>query len=294
MPYGSTIRLGVLMKTIESLSDYLLNSIFKHHCYNKNGPERISDPFYQEKGIEVSGMHIDHIQSMIDDGKYYQDDNIEGDDNDYLGSFKSFSSPALITLNVSNLSNFVKYLIKNNILQSLDCYNRIIPCNGLRALIWLTILKTYIHECIHYFVAIENKINKSPLSISKLEEEAVAVSFSYHIIANYTIYKNYITNSKNYSLNSFSQKTIIRNRVVKINLLEELIPDFLDLAYKYSKPGYKNFVRVHDISQLISSFIINRNSEYSFLQANLVAVNEQIKNSILYQLSYSKNILYFK
>lgn len=120
------------MKSIESLADYLLSSIFNNYCHNGHGNERVSDPYLSEKGLEITGIHIDHIESMIGDGKYHQDDNIEGDDNDCLGSFKNFCSPAAITLNINNLSNFIKYLIQNGILRKIDFYDGIIPCISLK------------------------------------------------------------------------------------------------------------------------------------------------------------------
>jgi len=272
--------------SLESLADSFIREFESY--------ERCNDEEYRHKGIDEKGWQNDKLKNRIGESKYFQDDDFENQNSDdYLGVFIPFHSPAVIELNGNNLFMFYKYLIAQDVFCESSSYKAygIVSAKNLKALAWITILKTYLHECVHYLIAIENYRNRSMFSLTKLEEEALAVSFSYHIIENYSKYSTSLTASRKYNQASFTQNVILGRNIVQINAIEDLIPSFLGLAYQYVQPGYRDFIRVNELCELINGYMIARNSELSKLARFDVKIDQIIEQEYSQLIQLSKEIL---
>lgn len=102
--------------------------------------------------------------------------NCDNDDN-WLGSYSPMRSPGKIRLNRRKILEFSKYILKENI--SLKPFGYPLNCNDAKRILKMIFDMVLYHELFHYFcdvmIPFENHKNTNVI----LEEEALAVAFSY-------------------------------------------------------------------------------------------------------------------
>ncbi len=124
-----------------------------------------------------------------------------------LGTYRRMRSPGLITINIDNMQIFFW-----SIICELSCKNRYtFTREKIEELARLCILKTLYHELFHHFTDVQSYISRN-FRYDYFTEEALAVACSRHMVG-FEAQNN-----------------------------TPFVSDFLNLAYSYTIPGYRDWV----------------------------------------------------
>jgi len=169
-----------------------------------------------------------------DDGRPEETDDPDG----WLGSYRRMQSPGILRLNLDNIQIFFWDIICRMACKDGYEFTRI----QITELARLSIYKTLYHELFHHFMDVQSYIVANH-KFKRMEEEALAVACSRILVG-------------------FESKY---NRLY--------VSDFLNEAYSYTAPGYKDWERYRSDEQFILGVM-----EYMPLENNKKGVNALLKN----------------
>jgi hypothetical protein len=169
-----------------------------------------------------------------------------------LGTYRRMRSPGLITINIDNMQIFFW-----SIICELSCKNRYtLTREKIEELARLCILKTLYHELFHHFTDVQSYITRK-FRYDYFTEEALAVACSRHMVG-FEAQNN-----------------------------TPFVSDFLNLAYSYTMPGYRDWVDYKSDEQFLLKL-----SEYIEIIDPLSQMGQEItpiSESLLYAVFENPN-----
>lgn len=170
-----------------------------------------------------------------------------------LGTYRRMRSPGLITLNLDNIQVFFW-----SIICSLACEKGyIFTREKIEELAKICILKTLYHELFHHAIDAQRYF-LNDYQYDYFLDEALAVACSRHLVG-------------------FE---------AQFNL--PFVSDFLDLAYAYEQPGYKDWVKYKSDEQFLIGL-----TRYTRIDRNLTHLGQEttpIAEGILYSIIENPNV----
>jgi hypothetical protein len=180
--------------------------------------------------------------------------NIFDESMNCLGTYRSMSSPGLITLHMDNIQVFFW-----SIICSLTCEKGyVFTREKIEELAKLCILKTLYHELFHHVIDAQ-KYFLNNYHYDYYIDEALAVACSRHLVG-------------------FE---------AQFNL--PFVSDFLDLAYSYNQPGYRDWVKYKSDEQFLIGL-----SRYTGIDRRLMQIGQEttpIAEGILYSIFENPNVV---
>ena len=273
-------------KLLKEIENFKLNDLIQMLVYNafpydfrrNNTMNRVVfEPWFDKKDKLIKDKICDCGKSdstLIDWAKYgnkspfrsYKDFLSEKNDvifRDYsreisderlntLGTYRRMQSPGVLTIHVDNMQIFFW-----SIIFELSCKNRYtFTREKIEELARLCILKTLYHELFHHFTDVQSYITRM-FHYDYFMEEALAVACSRHMVG-FEAQNN-----------------------------TPFVSDFLNLAYSYSLPGYRDWVDYKSDEQFLLTL-----SEYIGITNPLVQMGQEITpitESLLYAVFENPN-----
>ena len=170
-----------------------------------------------------------------------------------LGTYQSMQSPGIITLNMNNIQIFFWSIICTLSCQKGYVFTR----EKIEELAKLCILKTLYHELFHHVIDAQ-KYFLADYRYDYYIDEALAVACSRHMVG-------------------FE---------AKFNL--PYVSDFLDLAFSYSQPGYRDWINYKSDEQFLLGL-----SRYTRIDRHLVPLGQEVTHiaeGILYSIFENPNV----
>jgi hypothetical protein len=175
------------------------------------------------------------------------------DQENLLGTYQRMSSPGIITLNMNNIQIFFWSIICTLSCQKGYAFTR----EKIEDLARLCILKTLYHELFHHVIDVQKNFLAN-YSYNYYIDEALAVACSRHLVG-------------------FE---------AQFNL--PYVSDFLDLAYSYNQPGYRDWINYKSDEQFLLEL-----SRYTRIDNRLIQLGQEvtpIAEGILYSIFENPNV----
>lgn len=177
---------------------------------------------------------------------------VSDDRSNTLGTYRRMNSPGLITIHIDNMQIFFW-----SIICELSCKNRYtFTREKIEELARLCILKTLYHELFHHFTDVQAYITRM-FHYDYFMEEALAVACSRHMVG-FEAQNN-----------------------------TPFVSDFLNLAYSFTSPGYRDWVDYKSDEQFLLTL-----SEYIGITDPLIQMGQEITpitESLLYAVFENPN-----
>lgn len=215
----------------------------------------------------------------------------ENASSNVLGQYIPMRSPGRILLFSNSLRDFYRHVLQNVDYTRLEIFNMTgkVHKSSLIALCLLVIMKTFLHECFHFYIDINNVVDRQKININKLDEEALAVAYSCIYLEKHALRRSFIFGDglRFRSPFDFGDLTAIvpckavpeEESETRINSASDVFVEFVRVAYKYTQPGYRDWVHFDDLDKLRQK-LINVSNELTILNNNGVRLDYLITRQL--------------